>query len=101
MFDNRFPLGPPDFNSTVQLEYASTPVSGVLEANENYRVCSDADAMVGFGEENDEGFLLSNGHFLGADQELHIAVGENSKFCWAVAPILTTSGIITFTKLRK
>lgn len=92
--------GAPDFNDTVQLEYSSTAVSGVLTADEVYRISSDADVMLGFGELHDTGFLLTNGSFLGADQEMYVEINDNSKYVWAIAPVTTTSGIVTCTRMK-
>lgn len=100
MKNKGYPYGAPDFNGTVQLEFASTAVSGLLDADETYRISTDADCMVGFGAVHDEAFTLTNGCFLGADQEMYIETSDNSKWAWAVAHITTTSGIVTCTKVK-
>lgn len=96
-----YPYGAPDFNKTTQLAFSATTVSGVLEADATYRVSTDADCMVGFGEVHDEGFLLTNGTFLGADQEMFVKTSDNTKYVWAVSHVTTTSGICTVSKMRR
>lgn len=94
------PKGAPDFNDCTQFEFSSTTTSGLLTADETYRISTNADCMIGFGEVHDEGFLLSNGCFLGADQEMFVDISDNTKWMWVISDVLTTSGIATATRWK-
>lgn len=89
----------PSISNSVQISFTTdNTISGVLTADEEYRISSDADCIYALVHDPADGFGLTNGAFLAKGEVEYIEV-DNRLVMMVVAAPATTSGLMTCNPL--
>ena len=101
MSAKKFPHGShPTGDGQNRLPFSLTTVSGVLDEAGLYRISADADCVYVVGEMHSTLASLSNGAFLQAGEVEYIHTSKNGNVISAAAAQLTTSGVMTVSKMN-